>query len=348
MRVLVIGGTHFIGPYVVRRLAGRGHEVTVFNRGETKAGLPSGTRLIQGDRRWLGNYAEELRRLAPEVVLDMIPMNEHDARDVIEVFRNSARRVVAISSQDVYRAYDIVRRRHPGPPDPVPLTENGPLREKLYPYDRKGVKEYEKILVEKEVMGDPALPGTVLRLPMVYGPGDYMHRMFPYLKRMQDGRPAILLEEGMAGWRWTRAYVEDVAHAITLAATDGWAAGRIYNVGEPETAGYAGWIRSIGRAAGWNGDIVETPAESIPSDLRVGGNFTQHWFTDTNRIRRELGYKETVPHSEAISRTVEWEQSNPPEDIGPVSPRLRRRRRPPEPLRTGPPTSNPKNLKFMV
>ena len=205
MKVLVIGGTRFIGPSVVRRLIRLGHEVTVFHRGETETSLPPETRRLRGDRQKLEDYAEELRRLAPEVVLDMVPMNEYEARDVMRTFRGVADRVVAISSQDVYRAYDILRRRHPGPPDPVPITEDGPLREKLYPYDRKGVKEYEKILVEKEVMGDPALPGTVLRLPMVYGPGDYMHRVFPYLKRMQDGRSAIILEEGMAGWRrwWT-------------------------------------------------------------------------------------------------------------------------------------------------
>ena len=42
MRVLVIGGTGFIGPYVVRRLVAQGHDVAVFHRGRTQADLPSG------------------------------------------------------------------------------------------------------------------------------------------------------------------------------------------------------------------------------------------------------------------------------------------------------------------
>jgi nucleoside-diphosphate-sugar epimerase len=37
------------------------------------------------------------------------------------------------------------------------------------------VEDYEKILVEREVMGHPRLPGTILRLPTVYGPGDSQH-----------------------------------------------------------------------------------------------------------------------------------------------------------------------------
>jgi hypothetical protein len=59
-----------------------------------------------------------------------MPGNEGEARELVDVFRGVSRRVVAVSSQDVYRAYDRVTRRDPGPPDPLPLTEDSPLREK--------------------------------------------------------------------------------------------------------------------------------------------------------------------------------------------------------------------------
>src|SRR5436190_8561175 len=86
----------------------------------------------------------------------------------------------------------------------------------------------------------PELPGTVLRLPAVYGPGDRQHRLFPYVQRMHDGRPAILLEHGRASWRWTRGYVENVARAIALAVVQEHATGLIYNVGEAEALTEAG------------------------------------------------------------------------------------------------------------
>ncbi len=311
--MLVIGGTNFIGPFVVRRLIGLGHEVTVFHRGKTEAKLPSETRQKIGDRRRLNEYTEELQSHTPEVVLDMIPMNEYEARDVMRTFRGVADRVVAVSSQDVYRAYDILRHRHPGPPDPVPLSEDSPLREELYPYKREGVEEYEKILVEKAFIENPSLPGTVLRLPAVYGSGDYRHRLLPYLKRMDDERPAIILEKGLAQWRWTHGYVEDVAEAITLAVTDERAAGRIYSLGERKTESYAEWLRSLGRVVGWNGVLVEASFKSTPDDIRLGGNFDQHLVTDTDRIRQELDYEETTFQREALSRTVEWERLDPPE-----------------------------------
>ncbi|MGB3634753.1 MAG: NAD-dependent epimerase/dehydratase family protein [Rubrobacteraceae bacterium] len=315
MRVLVIGGTNFIGPHVVRRLNRANHEATVFNRGQTRSDvsrIPESIDHIIGDRKNLPEFAERFERLAPEVVLDMIPMNEQHAKALVDTFSGIADRIVAISSQDVYRAYDIVRRRHPGPPDPVPLSENSPLREKLYPYGREGVEEYEKILVEKAVMGNSSIPGTVLRLPAVYGPGDYQHRLFPYLKRMDDGQPKILVEEGMAQWRWTSGYVENVADAIALATTDGRAAGRIYNVGEPDTPPWSEWIRQIGHVANWSGEIVEAPSDSMPEDLRYGGNFSQHLTVSTSLIRQELGYSEKISREEALHRTIAWERESPP------------------------------------
>jgi hypothetical protein len=94
-------------------------------------------------------------------VLDVIPMNARGTRDLVGVLEGVSRRVVAVSSQDVYRAHDRVTGRDPGPPDPIRLTEDPPLRERLYPYEREGVEDYEKILVEKVVMGIPSLPGEV-------------------------------------------------------------------------------------------------------------------------------------------------------------------------------------------
>jgi nucleoside-diphosphate-sugar epimerase len=235
--------------------------------------------------------------------------------------------VVVISSQDVYRAYERVRRTNPGPPDPVPLTEESPLREKLYPYRQRFPSQqlakdehwndYEKILVERVFMSEPELPVTVLRLPWVYGPGDYLHRMFPHLKRMNDGRDFILLEKGQAGWRWTRGYVENVAAAIVLAITNERATGRIYNAGEERTLTEAEWVYEIGRATGWSGKVVPVKKEQLPKHLRLDLDWDQHLVVDTSRMRRELGYVEPVPLAEAIARTVKWEQENSPEQIDP-------------------------------
>lgn len=322
MRILVIGGTRFVGPRVVARLVEMGHEVTVFHRGETRAELCGGVKEIHGDRRELASFAEEFRAAAPEVVLDMIAYTEANARALVNVFRGVARRTVVLSSADVYAAYGRLLRLEDGAPATQPLAEDAPLRAHLYPYraQAEGPEDfkfhYEKILVERVALGDAALPGTVLRLPAVYGPNDWQHRPFGYLKRMDDKRPVIVLGERQARWRWTRGYVENVAAAVALAVTNESAAGRIYNVGEAEALTEAEWVCAIGRAAAWDGRVVTAPDASLPEHLAANVNYEHDLATDTRRIRAELGYDERVPRDEALRRTVAWERANPPAETG--------------------------------
>src|SRR5690606_22634881 len=169
---------------------------------------------------------------------------------------------------------------------------------------------YDKILVERVVLGDPELPGTVVRLPMVYGERDRQHRYWPYLKRMDDERPWIVLSEGMASWRSHWGYVDNIADAIALAATDERAAGRIYNLGEPENPTTAEIIAEIAELTGWQGELIPVPDDQ----LDPGFDTAQHLVADTTRFREELGYAERVPRPEALSRTIAWERANPPED----------------------------------
>ncbi len=199
----------------------------------------------------------------------MIPYTAKDAQGVVDTFQDIAQRVVAISSQDVYRARDIIWQRETGIIDPVPLTEDSPLRSQLYPYrglsDDPFTFDYDKIPVEQVLMNATNLPATILRLPMVYGAGDYQHRLYPYLKRMDDRRPAIVLEEKLAHWQGCYSYVENVARAIALAVNDQRATGRIYNVSESIIT-VADLVKAIASVVGWQGEIV-----ILPKSCRLAG-----------------------------------------------------------------------------
>ena len=317
MNILVIGGTNFIGPYVVQLLIGQGHQVTVFHRGKTQANLPSSVHCLYGDRAQLHHYREGFYKLAPEVVLDMIAYTQADAQAAVDLFKGYARRMVVISSQDVYRARDIIWKVETGILDPTPLTEESPLRSHLYPYRNlpevrgKLPADYDKILVEQVYQSEPELPATVLRLPMVYGPGDYQHRFQAYLRRMDDLRPAIVLETSMANWRGCYGYVENVAHGIGLAMTNEQAAGQTYNIAEPESISEAELIRMIGRQVNWKGRVVSVPASQMPTSWQTRSNTQQHWSSDSTRIRQELGFAEMVSREEALKRTIDWERTEP-------------------------------------
>jgi nucleoside-diphosphate-sugar epimerase len=247
MRILLIGGNGFIGSPLVRELLVEGHQVAVFHRTADAGANPEVVR-IQGDRNRLSDFRMQIQRFSPDVIVDLILSSGEQARQLMSAARNLARRVVAISSMDVYRAWGVLQGNEPGPLEPLPLTEESPLRSVRQPYPPETVKmlrhiftwfdeNYDKIAVEEAIMSSSEVPGTVLRLPMVHGPGDPLHRFFPLLKRVADGRACVLLAEDIADWRGPKGYVENVAHAIALAATLDQAAGRVYNVNGVSLAG---------------------------------------------------------------------------------------------------------------
>jgi nucleoside-diphosphate-sugar epimerase len=328
MNILVIGGTGFIGPFLVAQLQRQGHRVAVFHRGTSPAAPPPKVEHIIGDRRELSRYREVFAKFKPEVVVDLILSSGRQAGELMNTVRGLVRRVVAASSIDVYRAVGVLHGTEPGELEPVPLTEDSPLRTKLetYPPDRVQMlqkvfgwldAEYDKIPVEQAVLSDPALPGTVLRLPMIYGPGDPLHRFFPILKRMDDGREKILFSKEMAAWRGPRGYVENIAWALALAATDNRTAGRTYNVAEERDYSELEWAEEIASHTGWRGKFVVLPGDRVPRHLAQPGNAAQHWVASSARIRTEIGYREIVPTAEAIQRTIAGERAKPPAVVSP-------------------------------
>jgi nucleoside-diphosphate-sugar epimerase len=176
-------------------------------------------------------------------------------------------------------------------------------------------EEYDNIQVEQAISSEPKLPATILRLPMVYGPGDPLHRFYPVVKGIIDDRPAIVFEESFARCVPCRGYVENVAHAIALAATSEGAARRVYNVAEPDYYTEADWTAKIGAVVGWQGRVIAVPRHQAPQHLVLPYNLEQHLFMDSTRIRAELGYSECVPVDEALRRTFEWDEANPPQRI---------------------------------
>jgi len=329
MRVLILGGTGFLGPQIAERLAASGDDITVFHRSRTSPGSHRHFTEIYGDRNMLGESSHELRRVHPDVVVDVIAFTERHADSLVDVFRGYAGRLVVLSSGDVYRANDILFRRIEGAVDPTPLSESSPVRERLNPYQGMPIPEpygfswddYDKLLVERALMRDGSLPATLLRLPMLFGPGVHdaaQRRFFSYLKRMEDRRSAILLDLRTARWRAPWGFSGDVAEAVRLAVENEAAKSEIYNVGESGGRDIESWVRELGVAAGWKGDIVTIdrpcPAPSLPLQL----NLEQHLNMDTNKIRCGLGYRETMSSREALETTVAWDREHWPTVIDPA------------------------------
>jgi nucleoside-diphosphate-sugar epimerase len=302
VRVIILGGTGFVGPHVVRELDRAGHDVTLYHSGRTETDLPTTVRHVHGRFDELAEHVDGLRALEADVVLDMIPYVREDVAR-LRLFAGHAGRAVAVSSMDVYRAFGRAVGTEPGEPDPLPLTEDSPLRSVVI--DEK----YDKVGVEEEAAAIEGLPVTIVRLPAVHGPGDGQHRLRDYVRAMDAGEPQIRLQQGVDEWRWLRGYVEDMGHAVALAVAEPAATGRTYHVAYERSWSEREWVQEIARVHGWAGEVVAVPAEELPEDERFEVDARQNFDVDSSRIRDELGYAERVDVDEALRRTIEWERA---------------------------------------
>ena len=263
---------------------------------------------VHGDFGRFGEHLDALRAFSPDVVVDLVPFVDKAGHGVAH-FGDVAERAVVLSSGDVYRAFARLLGSEPGDPDPVPLSEDSPLRAGPSP-DLPADVDYDNLEVERALCsGEP--PVTVLRLAVVYGPGDPYNRLGGYVRRMDDRREAIVLEERAASWRWSREYVANVAAAIAAVVADPRSAGRVYNVAPKSTLSEEQWVRAIADVVGWRGEIVRVPSDVLPDAMRLAIDTRQDIVMDSSRIRRELGFVAPVSLDDGLRRTVAWARRRP-------------------------------------
>jgi nucleoside-diphosphate-sugar epimerase len=315
MSVLVLGGTGFIGAPLVRRLVADGVETVVGCRGggEVPAGATSRI-LDRGDR---DAVLAAVRELAATTVIDLLAYTGPDTLPLLDALSGRIERYVMASSIDVYANYEGLHRR--GQPTPVwdRLTEDAALRESRFPYrlarpravgdPQAWMDDYDKIPLEEAARAAAGLEATILRLPMVFGPGDRQRRFSWAIRPMAQGRPRIVIPHPWAAWRATFGYVDDVAAAIALVATHPAAAGQTYNLGRANTPTNLAWAATFAEHLGWPGDVQLAHPDVARGALAAavaGLDLSYPLFVDNAKIRRRLGFSEPTDFEEALARTV--------------------------------------------
>jgi nucleoside-diphosphate-sugar epimerase len=313
MRVVVIGGTRFIGRAVCDELVTAGHDLLVVHRGHTEpAGLPDATHL-HISRLKLHGARRELQAFEPDAVVDGYAMTREDAVSALAALP-SGLRIVVLSSCDVYRAYSGLH--HGTLTDALPLDELSPTRRERYPYKetRPDVKtdvdfdRYEKLDVEEVYRQAGA---TICRLGFVYGEHDFQRREEFILRRVRAGRDRIPVGPGT--WLGSRVYVRDVAVAVRLALESERAAGEVFNITEERTWPAGIWAQRIVEAAGSRAELVRVPESVLPQDLADWTAGSQQHLLATSAKARELLLWHQSDPTEAVYRSVNWHLEHPPE-----------------------------------
>lgn len=183
LRILILGGTGFIGPYQVRYAVERGHTVTVFNRGRRQVGLPDGVEHLQGDRN---GQLDALKGRKWDVVIDNPTTLPVWVRDSGSLLRDAADRYIFVSTISVYA--DTSR---PGMDETAPLAryEGADAMAETQDGVRQTPALYGQLKALSEQEAEKWFPGrtAIVRPGLIVGPGDPTDRFTYWPVRVARG-----------------------------------------------------------------------------------------------------------------------------------------------------------------
>ena len=315
MKVLVTGATGFVGGHLTEALRRRGDEVTALARSASKAAAlaPLGVRVVPGDlhdRAALQRAAEGqdvvyhvAGVVAARSEADFMVANRDGTRNLIEPLgQMGTGRLVLVSSMAAIGP-TIKGRPLRGDEAPRPVTAYG----------------RSKLAAEQAVTAS-ALPWTIVRPPMVYGPRDQ-----EVLKVFRLARFGVAPVLGDGSQELSAVHGGDLAEGLIAAGTTVAAAGRAYYACHPEVFTGADMARAVGRAMGKSPAVIRIPATIgrgvlmlTEAAARLTGHttiltadkanefFQPAWTADPGPLMRDTGWKAAHDLRSGLEETYRW------------------------------------------
>jgi len=258
MKLLILGGTGFIGPHLVQYALDRGHRLTLFNRGRTNAQLFPETEKLVGDRN---DDLSALEGRRWDAVIDNSGYTPQQVRLSVDLLRHACDQYLFTSTRSVYTDYTQAVMDEDAPVGPTDLPES----------EWQGYGP-NKVLAERIVQEAFGSKTLITRPPVIVGPGDRSDRFTYWVDRIDDG--GDILVQGAPSDPLQYVDVRDLAefyvHLVEQSIsgifnTEGPgsalnAAGLVHGIkavtSTPSTFSWVDWDFLI--------DAGETPQESLP------------------------------------------------------------------------------------
>ena len=302
MKILIIGGTRFIGRHLVPELMEAGHQLTLLNRGSSPID-ESETRLTQliGDRNDLSSLKAKLADEKFDAIIDMILYNGEQAKDAVQACLGNTKHYIMLSTRSVYAS-------NVG----SPILENDALEtrpEVSYGFLKA---EAENVLIEAHKT--KGFPATILRLPAIYGEYDYQIRERYFIRRLLEKRPHILLPDGGAGVN-QREYAGNIAAQVAFLLTKPESIGEVYNAGHGKVQNYRALVEDAMM-------IMQQPMQiySIPAPLHPAIPDLAWAVVNIQSVAKleALGWQEKYSPYVSMQRTIEWQRTRPLDEYLPT------------------------------
>jgi nucleoside-diphosphate-sugar epimerase len=280
VKILVMGGTRFVGKPLVAQLLAEGHELTLFTRGKNP--VPAGVEHLCGDRSTAEGLAA-LQGRSFDVIVDSSGRTLDDSRAVIERTGAPSHRFVYVSSAGVYADSEL-----------WPLSEHSPTD----PQSRHSGKLDTEAWLSAE-----NIPFTSFRPTYIVGAGNYNPVESWFFDRIVHGRPVPLPGDGSTITQL--GHVNDLAIAMALSIGVDAAANRVYNCSSVQGITFKGLVAAAARACGKDPASVEIRSfDPSRLDKKARKAFPlrlAHFLTDVTRVQRELAWTPAYSVEQAMA-----------------------------------------------
>ena len=296
MRVLVIGGTEFLGLHLLRALQRRGHETAVLNRGRHPERLPAGVTLITGDRKDHAGLRERLAGRRFDGVFDVAyaPTLPEDVTALLEALPGTPH-VVFVSSA---RVYDHTL--------PIPYSEETPRGLYWGEYARHKIGGEDALFERHRRSGQPV---TVVRPTHVMGPLNTRNNEMFFMDRIHRNRPVLV--PGHGGWLRQFGHVEDLAEVMAALVGDPRAHGQAYNVTGEDVISQVGFVELIAEVVGRPVTLRHFDPALLKAFDKPAPVFGQNLVYDCHAVHttarlRSLGLRPRYTLHGGLAQTWDW------------------------------------------
>jgi len=303
MDVLLVGGTGIISTGITEQLVAAGHDVTLYNRGQTDVTVPDAVDHVQGDREDLETFERDVPEIGPDAVVDMRCFTPDEAESAIRACADVDRYVFCSS----VAAYD-------HPVEDYPITEDAPRKPAGENYG-EAKAECERRFERAHAESD--FPVVTLRPGHTYGEGGTRGGLCyslgweqtAFVDRLRQGEPVVVHDSGTS--LWASCHRDDVASAF-VAALERGETGEAYQVATEEEYAWDAYLEIAADAIGApDPEIVHVPTECIAAALPERSELLtrdlQYSLTyDSSKARDALGFDPEVDWADGFRRTVEW------------------------------------------
>lgn len=304
---LLVGGAGGTGTLIAHGLRDRGFEVTILHRGVHEPPEIADFPHIHADP----HFAETTGAAIEGRTFDLVILTYGRVAALAPVFAGRCARLIAVGGIPIYAGYLDPQSCHP-PGMPLMISEDGPLAHgETMPEGAARNFAAKMIAAEQAIMDQHAAgayAATIFRYPAVYGPLAISSSELSIIRRVHDGRKAILLPFGGLG-TITRCSTFSCAGYLLGSIDCPEAEGRIFNCADRDQYTLGQWVRLMLDMLGSDARIVGLPehlnwaaAHMVP----LGGTTSPHAMVDASAIRTLVDDSAFPSARDALRRTIEW------------------------------------------